>query len=324
MQSQEQRAMDFTKWTRCGEYNIESVSVNGLAKMYIRPVPWSGYIRYDVADNHRKQGSRKVDENNLVQSLLNLNTSDEQEIIKFVNQFGLLGLLPCKYLEPMSPPEGYENLSKPWLIPKRDGTGIVLPEEIEETYLFSFTNLPMSWKRGYGRVIHMTSEPLDEFVEAVKKFQEVGTWITIINKCAKSEATQPLRSLFLKIDSADYKDLAKNGEKSELIKAAAGVVAIWIQMNSSEIKRVIVPGDQDQPWIVKWEFDSLLGAAYFFLSEYMLSNFWIGQCDRCGRHFISSIKTQGYCSRKCEDAVRKARSRKAKEEQNDNTSQTQV
>jgi hypothetical protein len=40
-----------------------------------------------------------------------------------------------------------------------------------------------------------------------------------------------------------------------------------------------------------------------------------GQCERCGKVFLSSVGSQKWCSRKCEDAVRKADARESREKE---------
>jgi hypothetical protein len=301
-------SMVFYDWARCGKYEIKMLN----DRAYISPAPDSGYIRYNLIDKLRKKSSRKVEENNLVHALMNLNISNEQSILDFVNEFGLLGLLPYKYLVPMYPPVGVENELKRWMVPARRGHEIVSTEEIEARYLFSFEDK----HHGYSDFIEKLFEPLDEFIEAVTEFQEVKKLISSIDKCSKRGVSEPLRAMLM--NDEHYKEMALNATNPELINTAMMLVSFRIVDSCSGITRTIIPSQTNPPkWIVKWDFDSLLSAAYFFLSEYMLSNFWMGQCSRCGAHYLSSVSTQGYCSRKCEDADRKAKSRetKKKEEQ---------
>ncbi|MCO5384630.1 MAG: hypothetical protein NHB14_01510 [Desulfosporosinus sp.] len=304
----ERAPLKFRKWVRCGEYTIEQIKFNGwVSGPYICPVPDSGFIRYDIEGTQINRGSRKVEENTLVLSLLNLNTSSEEAIKNFVNQFGLLGLLSYNYLEPMYLPVGF-NDSEKLLIPERRGLSMARVEDVANQYLVP----PELMASRYDDLIHLVSESQEEFTNAVKDFQEVGKWISAINKCAKSGKSGPLRSLMMSAKyERYYKEAAENASDPELIEKASMKVSFLLE--SSGITREIVPGDQE-PWIAVWSFDSLLSAAYFFLSEYMLSNFWIGECPRCGKHFLSSVKTQNYCSRKCDDAERKAKSRQAQKE----------
>ncbi|WP_298202116.1 hypothetical protein [Desulfosporosinus sp.] len=305
----ERAPLKFRKWVRCGEYKIEQIKFNGwVSGPYICPVPDSGFIRYDIEGTQIDRGSRKVEENTLVLSLLNLDTSSEKAIINFVNQFGLLGLLSYKYLEPMFLPAGFDSDSEKLLIPERRGMSMARVEDVANQYLIPLERMTSR----YDDLIHLISEDQVEFTKAVKDFQEVGKWVSAINKCAKSGKSGPLRSLMMSAKYKKYyKEAAETASDPELIEKASMKVSFLLE--SSGITREIGPGDQE-PWVAIWSFDSLLSAAYFFLSEYMLSNFWIGECPRCGKHFLSSVKTQNYCSRKCDDATRKAISRKALKE----------
>ncbi|WP_298199576.1 hypothetical protein [Desulfosporosinus sp.] len=242
----------FHKWTRCGEYKIEQVKTDRGLRSYIRPVPDSGFIKYDFMDVHRKQGSRRMGENTIVPSLVNLDTSNEKAILNFVNQFGLLGLLPYNYLEPMLLELGTER--KLIFIPERRGKNIADVSEVEREYLFALNG------RNYTDLIHSVSEPLEEFKKAVLRFQDLNNHVSAVG-----------------------------------------------------LNRGIAVNDNGE-WILEWSFDSLLSAAYFFLDECLLSNFWIGTCPRCSKYFLSSVKTQNYCSRRCDDAERKAKSRQALKE----------
>ena len=299
----------FRKWVRCGEYEIKQIKFNGsVAGPYICPVSDSGFIKYDIEGTQIKRGSRKVEENSLVVSLLNLDTSSEKAIKNFVNQFGLLGLLSYNYLEPMRLPAGYGNESDELFVPERRGISMARAEDVGNRYLIPFERMTSS----YDDLIHLTSESLEEFIKAVKDFQEVGKWVSAINKCAKNGECGQLRYLMRSPKyERYYKEASKSASNIELIEKASTKVSFML--DRSGITREIVPG-AEEPWVAVWSFDSLLSAAYFFLSEYMLSNFWIGECPRCGKHFLSSVKHQNYCSRKCDDATRKANSRKAKQE----------
>jgi hypothetical protein len=303
----ENHAMLFHKWTRCGEYKIEQVKTDQGLRSYIRPVPDSGFIRYDIVATQRKKGSRKVEENTLVLSLLNMDTKSEESILNFVNRFGLLGLLTHNYLDPMFPPMGSKDDTELRLVPERNGVTMVHDWQVEEQYLFSYKGM------AYKDLLQQVSEPLEEFKKAVIDFQEARDWIYAINRCTRGEGSSPLREKFKKDKyRKNYGEVASTATNSELIGKASMLVSFLLAGEFTNLTREIIPGDDQEPWVTRWGFDSLLSAAYFFLSEYMLSNFWIGKCPRCGKHYISSVKTQGYCSRKCDDAERKAKSRKAK------------
>lgn len=298
MAGNERQPLQWKRWIRSGEYVIKRI--NGIE--YITPVPESGFILYSMEGLWRKKGSRKPDENYLVQKLLNLDTSDLKAILDFTNQFGLLGLM--QHNHSYAGRVEFEGGFRYFISHHKTGElGSVY--ELTDVYQISLDDY-VSGKYKYEPI---WSEPLSAFVNHVTHYQKIGQYIVGLTKCQKQNKSSPLRALLLKEGTESFKKLATNGDKDEIVKDVSRYVGFEINRNISSIRRSILP-DYTGKWSELWGFDSLLGAAYFLLSQDLAGNYWIGQCPRCNSYFISSVGTQIHCSRKCEDAARKAKSRK--------------
>ena len=292
--------INWEKWMRCGEYRIESIK----GEEFIRPIPDTGYIFYNISDVQRTKGSRKADENYLVQYLLGLDVSNNQAILEFVNRFGLLGLLQHKYLEPQSIIiDGVER----YFVPERDGDTLHEVDEIAQNYLL---DLDQYLHEGYYKVLRTMSEPLNEFKKEVIEFQQIARFVSAIKK-ANEGISGPLRALCKQ--NVNFKNSADKDIKW-LIPMANTYVHIFLPTWNRGVNRRIIPGGNGN-WQILWGFDSLLSATHFFYTQDLAGNYWLGECPRCAKLFLSSVGGQIYCSRKCEDAARKADARKkAKEE----------
>lgn len=288
--------LNWEKWVRCGEYRIENVA----GKEYIRPVPESGHIYYDINDLQIKKGSRKPDENYLLQSILNLDTSNNQAILDFVNNFGLLGILQHRYLEPQSI---IINDKECYFVPERDGNTLKEVNEVAKIYLL---DLDEYINNGYYTIKRTMSEPLDEFKMAVNEFQEIGRFVSAIKR-AEEGISGPLRVLLKK--NEHFKEYADK-DIERILPMVKHYVFLGLIEGNRGINRTVLPFVEGK-WQIRWNFDSLLSATYFFLTQDLAGNYWLGECKRCAKLFLSSVGKQEYCTRKCEDAERKARSRKA-------------
>lgn len=295
----DKRQLNWDKWIRCGEYRIENIG----GRDYIRPVPESNYIPYDVNNLQRRKGSRKPDENNLVHSLLTMDTSNNLAILDFANRFGLLGLLQHKYLEPQL---ALINGEECYFVPERDGDTLGDVEEISRIYRLDVDEFIND---GHYKAKRTMSEPLEEFKEEVSDFQLTARFVKDIKK-AEEGISGPLRALLR--SSEDLKDDAKK-DTSDLIIVAKHITMVRLSYGNRGISRTVGQGE-DGKWQIHWTFGSLLSAAYFFLTQDLAGNFWLGECPRCSNLYLSSVGSQVFCSRKCEDATRKANARKKRTE----------
>lgn len=301
----DRKDFEFFKWGKCGGYYIESIE----GRDYIRPDLNSGFILVDVAQYGRQRSSRRVEENTLVYSLLNLDVGNREAILNFVNQFGFLGLLQHKYLKPMYAPPGTDAGSvHPTIVPERLGYITHRFDSIAKIYLLE---PEVYQQKSRFEVIKNMSEPLEDFIEEVQDFQKLGKWIAATNACVKKGRSAPLRGLMKSEER--FENVASTADNEDLAERAAFDIAYRLQDKSQGLTRIVVPGEGGT-WKIKWGFESLLDAAYYFLSEDMVSHFWIGNCPRCGKHFLSSVGSKEYCSRRCEDAARKAEYRKQKKQ----------
>ncbi|MDD4169672.1 MAG: hypothetical protein PHD36_05360, partial [Desulfotomaculaceae bacterium] len=192
------------------------------------------------------------------------------------------------------------------LVPSRSDMGELFnPEEIARQYKIDLNDF---LENGFYYAKYKMSEPLDEFKEAITEYQQIGKWLNAI-EIAKKGKTAPLRALLLKEEH--YQEVAKHGEVGELLQTAGFDLSFQLVEAQGSIKRSVVLGG-DGKLKTLWGFDSLLDAAYFYLIQDLSFNYWVGECARCGRLFLSSAGKQEYCSRTCQDTTRKAASRKAK------------
>jgi len=234
---------------------------------------------------------------------LNLDLSNNEEILKFVGRFGLLGLLQHKYYERRI---AIINGQEQYFVPERKGDFLLPVYEIAQNYLLDIKEFK---KTGSFLMRKTMSEPLDEFIHAVEEFQDTGKFAYAIKK-AEHEKSFQLRKLFLQ--TPDLAEFA-NREKEEILRIAKSYVHIALLDGANSINRIVLPVGGEK-WQTKWSFESLLGAAYFFLTQDLCGSYRLDECPRCGKLFLSSVSKRQFCSRKCEDATRKAESRrKAKE-----------
>lgn len=295
---EKRKNLKWEKWGHAGEYSIEIIK----GKKYIRPVTDSGYILYDFSSLEEEKSGKSANQNYIVLSMLNLDTSNESEILNFVNRFGLLGLLQHKYLEPKI---ALINGQKYHLVPERNGELLYSADEIAKKYLID----PDDFKEtGFYLIKNKMSEPLDEFVEAIIEFQNVGRYAYAIKK-AEQNISGPLRTLFLKVP--DFQERA-NEDIKRILPMAKHYVHLLLTDGDLGLSRSII--QIGKTWEYKWGFTSLLSAAYFFFSQDMGGNYRLDECPRCSKLFLSTVSTRLYCSRKCEDAARKTESRKKEKE----------
>lgn len=307
----------FDKWAVAEEYTIK----DGL----IRPVENSETRFYDINTLERARGSRRADENYLVHQLLNLNTEDNKAILNFVQNFGLLGLLQFNYLQPyarMLPMNtnsplvvgletSLEDLEEPlneWFCLCRDDKILVPAVEVVRKYNIE----PNIFLDNYSiRKIKQTMcEPVEEFKQSIKDFQDIGLWLEAINA---AEAGKPFNLIALMRKNEDFKDLTKTMGSDGLIIAAKHKLLIDLAHRVYGVNRIVTA--QNDKWIARWSFDSLLQAAYFFFSMDITNGCWVGICEneKCGKLYTSMAPEQIFCSPKCADAVRKRKARESEE-----------
>lgn len=295
---QEDKSKTFEQWILCGKYQLENI--NG--KEYIRPVNEEGFIRKDFFRLQREKSNRSPDDDYLVTALLNIDTANKQDILDFVNTYGLLGLLQHKYLEHQSV---LVNGDEYFFVPERDGDKLHDVTEIVENYLLDFDDFIME---GFFKTRRTMSEPLEEFIDAVHRFQGLARYLHAIER-AETGRDKYLRELLRQDDH--LKEYAEKELATILPMSKTYASLSLLEGNITINKRLLFPGDQKR-WRSQWSFVSLLSAAYFFLTEDLENNFWIGVCPRCHKYYLSSVGSKIYCSRKCEDANRKAKERKKK------------
>lgn len=295
---EKRKQLNLEKWGHAGKYSIETV--NG--KEYIRPVSESGYIYYDFNILNDEKSGKRANENYIVLAMLNLDTSNNKEILKFVDRFGLLGLLQHKYLEPMvATIKGEEH----YLVPERNGTLLHPTDEIAKKYLINENDFR---EAGFYFARNTMSEPLDEFVDTINEFQTAVKWAYAIKK-AEQGISGPLRSLFLK---DPYLQEHATKDMKRIIPMAKHYLSIALTDGDLGLNRTVV--QIGETWDAKWGFTSLLSAAYFLFTQDMGGHYRLDECPRCGRLFLSAVSTRMFCSRKCEDANRKTKKRKGGEE----------
>ena len=289
---EKRKNLKWEKWGRAGKYLIETIQ----GKQYIRPVPESGYLYYDFNVLQDEKTGKRASENYIVLAILNLDTSNNAEILKFVSRFGLLGLLQYKYHEPRVDITDNKYI---YYLPERNGGLLCHADEIAKNYLIEcdkFNDI------GFYNIEKTMSEPLNEFVDAINAFKSIGKYVYSIKK-AEMGISGPLRALFLK-DFAEY--------INEDIKVIIRIAKLHLHMSLTEsdlcVSRVF--GELEEIWEPRWGFASLLSAAYFFFVQDMSGHYRLDECPRCSNLFLSSVRTRMFCSRKCEDATRKAESRK--------------
>jgi hypothetical protein len=301
------QSLQWERWIRCGEYEIKKIGENE----YITPVRESGFIRYSMEGLWRKKGSRKPDENYIVQRLLNLDTSNRESIIEFVNQFGLLGIMQHDYQYAGT---SHEAGKEHHFVSMREHEHeLNLLNDVADLFQISIDE----YVNGDYRSMPLWSEPLSHFIQKVKAYQSTGHMIAAMNKCVKDKQGGPLRKVFLERNIPLHKEWAHKLNDEELISKAAMLISDDINSNINHVNRQIQP-EPGGKWRETWGFESLLSAVYFLLSQDLTGNYWIGQCLKCGNYFISSVGSQIHCSRKCEDAARKAKSREKLKEGKDN------
>lgn len=290
----EKKDLKWEKWGRAGKYYIDTVK----GRQYIRPVLDTGYALYDFSILEGEKSGKRANENYIVLSILNLDTSNHSEILKFVDRFGLLGLLQHKYLEPkVAILNGHEQ----YLVPERIGESLYSVDEIAQNYLIDANEFK---ETGFYFVRRTMSESLDEFIDAINKFQNIGKYAYAIKK-AEQGASGPLRTLFLKEPS--LQELA-NEDIKRILPAAKTYIHLELTEGDLGLSRTVI--QLEETWEVKWGFISLLSAAYYFFIQDMGGHYRLDECPRCSRLFLSAVSTRLFCSRKCEDATRKAEKRR--------------
>ncbi len=292
--------LKWSRWFRCGKYVIEKVSRTDWPDVeYIRPVPESGHIFYDFADLGRKRGSRKAEKTYIVQWLLNLDTSKNDEILDFVNHFGLLGLLQHYYGEIAAVTlEGNTPLH---FAHKPGGFLLINAQQVADLYLISLEDFLDNERRQKA----FASEPLIVFKKEVEEFQKVGELVHRIYKAAFG-SYWPLRGWF---SASGMKEFAETADNEKLLAEARKRLSESINRKIQYMRWMFAPGDGGG-WSEHTGFDSLISMVYYLLAKDVESSFWFGRCERCNDFFLSSVGSQRHCTRQCEDAARKARKRK--------------
>ncbi|OPX85729.1 hypothetical protein [Pelotomaculum sp. PtaB.Bin117] len=292
--------LKWEKWGRSGEYCIKKIK----DREYICPIPDSGYITYDIDTLLEEKSGKKANENYLVLSILNLDTSKKEAVIDFVSRFGLLGLLPHKYLEPQL---AVIDGNKYYLVPERNGCDLHHVEEVAQNYLI---NVEDFINTGFYSIRKNMSEPLDEFIEAIQEFQNVAKWVYAIKK-AEEGIGAPLRALFIKEPS-----LAEISKKDirDMLPPAKLLLHMLLTGGNQGLSRSVIQAGKET-WQIRLGFESLLSAAYYFFTQDLAGRYRLDQCKRCNKLFMTSVKKRKFCSRKCEDAKRKADSRSGKKEE---------
>jgi hypothetical protein len=292
---EKRKRLKWEKWGRAGKHFIETV--NG--KQYIRPIPESGYIYYDFSILQDDKSGKRANQNYIVLAILNLDTSNNKEILKFVDRFGLLGILQYKYLEPR-----YAFIDDKYIsyMPERNGPALCPTKEIEKNYLVDLTTFSDS----FYSIGETLSEPLDEFIDAINIFKSLGNYVYSIKK-AEMGISGPLRALV----SKDFSDIAN---KDIDVQIRSAIIHLQISLTDSDLSMTRVFGSLEEIWEPYWCFASLLSAAYHFFIQDMSGHYRLDVCPRCSKLFLSAVSTRIFCSRKCEDATRKADSRKKDKE----------
>lgn len=298
------QGLKWSQWFRCGKYVIEKVSRPDWPDIeYIRPIPESGHIFYDFEELRRNRGSRKADRDYVVQRLLNLDTSSNEEILKFVSSFGLLGLLQHYYGEIAAVTlEGKMPLH---FAHKPGGFLLINAQQVADLYLISLEEFLDNERR----LKAFASEPLIVFKREVEEFQRVGELAYRIHKCTQG-SNWPLRGWF---SANGMKEFAETADNETLLREARKRLTELINRKLQYIRWTFAPGDDGQ-WSEQMGFDSLISAVYYLFAQDIKSRFWFGKCDRCNDFFLSSVGSQRHCTRQCEDAARKAKKRKAGKE----------
>jgi hypothetical protein len=280
---------------------IEKVSRNDWPDVeYIRPVPESGHIFYDFAELGRKRGARKAEKTYIVQWLLNLDTSKNEEILNFVNHFGLLGLLQHYYGEIAA--VTLEGKTPLHFAHKPGGFLLINAQQVADLYLISLEDFLDNDRRQKA----FASEPLIVFKKEVEEFQKVGELAHRIHKAALGSGW-PLRGWF---SAGGMKELAEAADNETLLSEARKRLCESVNRKIQYMRWVLAPGEEGR-WSEHTGFDSLISVVYYLLAKDIESNFWCGRCERCNGFFLSSVGSQRHCTRQCEDAARKAKKRQA-------------
>ena len=297
-----------TRWAGC-TYELAEQRVPGLDPLpVLRPIPNSDVRWFDpiAYPSHAVPRAPEDRHTTPYEALARLDLSNHDEILRFVNQWGLLGLWDVQEYADWEPFlwEAHEKAARALT------TG-------QEPGIFS-----QAWyerqrrrERWFGRAGWANrQEPLPVFQVAAWHYQE---WVRKIESFGelstvkeRQEATYEITYGF-ELGECPYTSWAGN-----VPERAPGFSLLL----GGDVQPRLVWDEGRRRWVFGWQYRSLLHAIYFATFLTMAEGDASGgfrRCanERCGRLFIARRRNARFCSKLCEKAqtMRNLRARSSKE-----------
>ncbi len=229
-------------------------------------------------------------------ALARLNPWNEQEVLRFVNRWGLLGLWEV---------ESYKH-RKPMLAPDKPGPTSIF-SEYKEKHSGWYIWDEFYQQSSKGLYMHSFCEPVALFAEAAEEYQRLHY---LLAAAKGSDVPPELLARF--IEAGDDHDALLNPQAAA--REAEHRLSGWV--HECAHPRPIYDA-QKHAWQFGWECNSLLGWIYLMTFLDLVEGRGFKRCARrnCGRLFIPTRPNDTYCSTACGTAERQARHQERKREE---------
>lgn len=281
------------KWEKC-QYYIEDE--------YIKPIPGSKVVRYDPFLYYTPPGIDEAQtEKPIWIELADLKIYKDNEILNFINKYGLLGLAGVRLGDlPME----FNNE-----IYYRFGTSIRPIDELIERYkvpLTSYMKEHPENKTGIFLLFHLSSESLAELKSVINEYQEAVRSYIAFQKANIQDIRKAL-------DPVECQKIYGSHEIYRLIDNFRSPILKYTRY----VRPVLMPHPYHKnkfTWY--WYYNSLVSAIYLMLSMVISGNWYVRHCanEKCRQIFATDVHNKFHCCTKCGWAHRKRESRKSKKE----------
>lgn len=277
------------KWYRWGKYEIKDG--------YILPVPHEGERpkRYDPFEYYYPPNkSQKDRKSSLFLRFANIDEESNESILRFVSEFGLLGLaqFTVKETSVFLPPSLYtqhDELHDQIFVLCRSNPELVPINDFCNDFRIPY-NPDSEMIPNYE--IKLAGEPLNKFKNEVVNFRK------------------NYKEIYRSIKELDYNKLQNyfnqrhntTIEDDRLMDYAGFSISFGIDDYLEGLRPILFYDNNE--FHIKWKIPCLLSAIYLMLVQTMTSNYYIRQCkkDSCRQFFATNIENQMFCETKHENA----------------------
>ncbi|MEW6229815.1 MAG: hypothetical protein AB1700_17270, partial [Bacillota bacterium] len=219
-------------------------------------------------------------------ALARLDPWNEQEVLRFVNRWGLLGLWAV---------ESYKH-RKPMLAPDKPGPTRFLSDEEEHSGWYIWDEFYQQSSKGL--YMHSFCEPMTLFAEAAEEYQRLHYLLA-----AAKGSDVPREWLDRFIEVGDDHEALLNPQAAA--REAEYRLSGWL--HECAHLRLIYDAEK-KAWLFGWQCNSLLGWVYLLTFLDLVQGRTFRRCARrnCGRLFIPTRPNAMYCSDACRNAEHQA------------------